>query len=91
MVRPLTDISLDAMLGSIQRQRTLGNLPEELCLDLFQRVLSHGKLTPEVLALFVRTGHELVLECIEDLHLQMPPPVLPTGRGAWLGDKPRLF
>lgn len=48
MVRPLVEISLDALLRSIRRQRSLGQLPEELCLDLFERVLSHGKLTPEV-------------------------------------------
>ena len=48
MVRPLVEISLDALLRSIRRQRSLGRLPEELCLDLFERVLAHGKLTPEV-------------------------------------------
>ena len=43
------------------------------------------------MALFLGTQHELVLERMEALNIQMPPPVLNTGRGGWLGDKPRLF
>lgn len=91
MVPSLLDIALAALLSSIQKQDTLGKLPEHLALELFEGVLASGKLTPQVLVLFVATQHAAVLERIAMLNIQTPPPVLKTGRMSWLGDNSRLF
>lgn len=55
-------------------------------------MLQRGKLTPGVLRLFRETQHELLLLRIKTLGISdWTPPLLPTTRAGWLGDKPRYF
>ena len=40
------------------------DIPEDLCCELFDRVLQNGLLTPRILALFRATNHPLLLTFI---------------------------
>lgn len=91
MVQSLERITLEVLLISIHQQPTLGKLPEHLALQLFDSVLASGKLTPQVLKLFLDTQHVTIIDRITGLDLQMPPPVIQAGRGTWLGENSRLF
>ncbi|KAK9836000.1 hypothetical protein WJX81_005180 [Elliptochloris bilobata] len=87
-VRSLLQISLESLASNISRVTTLHGLPEELLVELFEAVLSKGKLQPRVLSLFEETGQDLLLARISTLNLQPLPVVLPLTRNAWLGEKP---
>ena len=67
------------------RVSTLDNLPEELALELLERVLSLGLLTPKVLEMFERLGHTDLDIRIAELNIQELPLLLPTTRNRWLG------
>ena len=67
------------------RHNSVDGLPEELVLELWDRVLSLGQLTPKVLEMFERAGHTDVNKRIEDMNLQEVPAILPTTRNRWLG------
>ncbi|KAI8474621.1 MAG: hypothetical protein J3K34DRAFT_465454 [Monoraphidium minutum] len=69
----------------------LGLLPEDLCLSLLQGVLASGRLSPRVVALFLSTGHDLVLQQIQALNLRDPQPLIPDTRNPWLGDERRRW
>jgi len=73
------------------RLTTLDDLPEELTFAIFEAVLSKGKLTPRLLELFWKTDHESIQQRVTALKIQWIPPVLPTTRNLWLGDKPGLY
>ncbi len=64
---------------------TLDGLPEELALDLLERVLALDLLTPKVLELFEKMGHTEVDIRITELNIQELPLLLPTTRNRWLG------
>ena len=67
------------------RVSTLDGLPEELALELLERVLSLGLLTPKVLEMFERLGHTEVDIRIAELNIQELPLLVPTTRNRWLG------
>jgi len=67
------------------RNKTLDGLPEELVIDLFERVMRLGYLTPKVLAMFERTEHEEVQWRIQGLNIQQLPHILPITPNKWLG------
>ena len=62
-----------------------------LILHPCQQVLERGKLTPSVLQLFLDSGHDRVLEHIQQLNIQPVPHTLPLTRNLWLGDKPNYY
>jgi hypothetical protein len=72
-------------LGKACRNKTLDGLPEELVVELFERVLRLGFLTPKVLAMFEGTGHEEVCRRIQGLNIQQLPHILPITPNKWLG------
>ena len=59
--------------------------------QIFDEVLRRGKLSPKVLDLFYQTEHEAILQRISKLNIQNLPPILPTTRNLWLGDKPNWY
>lgn len=87
----LQDLCLLRLAEHISKFTTLAGLSEDLVCDLFELVLSKGRLNPEVLQLFVETEHELLLAKVKTLNLQAVPPRLPLSRNLWLGQNPKWY
>lgn len=84
-LKSLSELCLLTLAQNIRKTPSLSGLPEYLVKDLFERVLAQGRLTPQVLETFERTGHKSVLDHIEGLNIQQLPPVLPITHKKWLG------
>ena len=54
-------------------------------------MVARSKLTPAVLQLFLDSGHERVLQHIQQLNIQQLPHVLPLTRNRWLGENPHYY
>lgn len=76
---------------ALSRATSLLGLEEQIAIEIFDEVLRRGKLSPRVLDLFRATEHEAVLQRISALNIQQLPPILPTTRNLWLGDKPKYY
>jgi hypothetical protein len=90
-MQTLLQLCLEALAAQIHRVRSLRGISEELAVELFDEVLRRAKLTPEVLALFVATEHDLLLGRIRVLNMRDTPPVLKTTSRGWLGDRSHLY
>eukprot|EP00877_Chromochloris_zofingiensis_P006367 jgi/Chrzof1/1984/Cz10g28250.t1 len=90
-VPSLLSITQEAIACNIESFDSLFQLPEELALSIFERVLEKGKLTPRVLQTFRATQHEWVLDRIQALNIQDVPPLIPDNRNPWLGQKPGWY
>ena len=67
------------------RNHSLSGLPEELVVELFEKVLQRGALTPKVLAMFQQTEHEILQRRIQKLNIQHLPARNEPPRNRWLG------
>lgn len=90
---PLTlgRLGVQCLSAHIDRATSLLGLEEQIAIEIFDEVLRRGKLSPRVLDLFRATEHEAVLQRISALNIQQLPPILPTTRNLWLGDKPKYY
>lgn len=87
----LQDICLLRLADHINKATSLAGLSEELVCDLFELVIQKGRLSPEVLQLFVDTEHDLLLARVKSLNLKTLPPRLPMSRNLWLGQHPSWY
>lgn len=84
-------ICLHRLADHISKATSLTGLSEELICELFELVIHKGRLSPEVLQLFVDTEHDLLLARVKSLNLQTLPPRLPMSRNLWLGQNPSWY
>jgi len=84
-VPSLLELCIDTLASHIELCSELQGVPEEIVLDVFERVLVKGKLTPRVLHLFEATDHTSVSYRIKALNIQDVPPLIPETRNPWLG------
>ena len=87
----LQNICLHRLSDHISKATSLSGLSEELVCELFELVIRKGRLSPEVLQLFVDTEHDLLLARVKSLNLQTLPPRLPMSRNLWLGQNPSWY
>eukprot|EP00887_Chlorella_sp_A99_P007501 scaffold2.g7501.t1 len=87
-VESLLSAASRALVQNIDRVESLEGIPQEVVCSLFEAVIAQGRLTPQVLALFQRTEHELLVARVKELGVSswMPPLVEPKGN--WLGSRP---
>ena len=76
------------VVSSTLRLQSQGQGTDAVCQS---QVVARSKLTPAVLQLFLDSGHERVLQHIQQLNIQQLPHVLPLTRNRWLGENPHYY
>ncbi|KAL4518495.1 hypothetical protein Ndes2526B_g01099 [Nannochloris sp. 'desiccata'] len=67
---------------------SVGALPEELAIALFDRIVAKGKLTPRLLNYFEKAEQEAVLERVKQLGIsKWTPPLIKDHRNTDLGPR----
>ncbi|KAL6781401.1 hypothetical protein ACKKBG_A11015 [Auxenochlorella protothecoides x Auxenochlorella symbiontica] len=91
-VPSLFDVTLDCLAKNITTVPSLRDVPEDLVVCLFKRVIQQGRLTPRILDVFAASGHPGILDLVSAMRIQSWTPPLLLGNGeAWLGDKSHLW
>lgn len=83
----LRELCLECLASNTSFLVSLGHVPEECIVPLFERILQKGKLTPRVLEVFERAESDAVKGRIAQLHIKKWIPPLIKDDNEWPGKR----